>query len=146
MKTDNWPTTITTTSKPSAFPSALRQKRSIGNRSAARAKAKTRTKAGNTNKDDDGGSDVEDGDEDDDDDDDDEDDDDGDEEDLAAEAWPSTREPCPACDNPELLFKAVQLRSADEGTTIFYRCGRCGHRLVLFIILFLFIFYFLRLL
>ena len=52
-------------------------------------------------------------------------------EDLAAEAWPSTREPCPACDNPELLFKAVQLRSADEGTTIFYRCGRCGHRLVI---------------
>lgn len=56
--------------------------------------------------------------------------DDNEDEDLAAEGWPSTREPCPACDYPELLFKAVQLRSADEGTTIFYRCGKCGHRLV----------------
>ena len=46
------------------------------------------------------------------------------------EAWPTTREPCPVCDNPELMFKAVQLRSADEGTTIFYRCGKCGHRYV----------------
>lgn len=108
MKKDNWPTTIITTSKPNAFPSALRQKRSIGNRSAARTRSK------GTRDDVDGN-----------------DDDLEDEEDLAADGWPSTQEPCPACDNPELLFKAVQLRSADEGTTIFYRCARCGHRSVL---------------
>ena len=108
IQKDNWPTTIITTSKPNAFPSALRQKRSIGNRSAAR----TRTKG--TQVDVDGNGDVA----------------DDDEEDLAAEGWPTTQEPCPACDNPELLFKAVQLRSADEGTTIFYRCARCRHRSV----------------
>ncbi|KAH7374089.1 SpRPA12 [Cadophora sp. MPI-SDFR-AT-0126] len=34
---------------------------------------------------------------------------------------------CPKCGAKEMAWSAVQLRSADEGTTIFYRCA-CGHR------------------
>jgi len=36
--------------------------------------------------------------------------------------------PCPKCDNPEMTFTTAQLRSADEGATVFYRCPKCGHR------------------
>ncbi|KAH9205717.1 hypothetical protein DL95DRAFT_317023, partial [Leptodontidium sp. 2 PMI_412] len=34
---------------------------------------------------------------------------------------------CPRCKAKEMGWSAVQLRSADEGTTIFYRCT-CGYR------------------
>merc|ERR1711939_441146 len=34
---------------------------------------------------------------------------------------------CPKCGAKEMSWSAVQLRSADEGTTIFYRCA-CGYR------------------
>jgi DNA-directed RNA polymerase I subunit RPA12 len=39
-----------------------------------------------------------------------------------------TNEECPQCHHPELQFREVQLRSADEGTTVFYTCAECGHR------------------
>lgn len=35
---------------------------------------------------------------------------------------------CPECGNPEMTFYTVQLRSADEGSTVFYSCPKCGHK------------------
>jgi DNA-directed RNA polymerase I subunit RPA12 len=38
------------------------------------------------------------------------------------------KERCPKCDAPEMVFHTAQLRSADEGQTIFYNCVRCGYK------------------
>lgn len=35
-------------------------------------------------------------------------------------------EECPSCKAPEVYFWTMQLRSADEGQTVFYECS-CGH-------------------
>lgn len=35
---------------------------------------------------------------------------------------------CPECSGNKMTWSEAQLRSADEGTTIFYRCVECGHR------------------
>ena len=37
-------------------------------------------------------------------------------------------EPCPKCNHPELYFYTMQLRSVDEGSTVFYECKQCGHK------------------
>ena len=37
-------------------------------------------------------------------------------------------EECPKCKNPRMFFWTQQLRSADEGQTVFYECGKCEHR------------------
>lgn len=37
------------------------------------------------------------------------------------------KEPCPKCNYPELMFHTMQLRSADEGQTVFYECANCHH-------------------
>lgn len=34
---------------------------------------------------------------------------------------------CPSCRRPEMFYHTKQLRSADEGTTVFYRC-ECGYK------------------
>ena len=39
----------------------------------------------------------------------------------------TVREPCPKCKHPELQYYTMQLRSADEGQTVFYECAKCGH-------------------
>lgn len=44
------------------------------------------------------------------------------------EVGASIRETCPKCSNEEMVFTEAQLRSADEGTTIFYRCTKCNFR------------------
>jgi DNA-directed RNA polymerase I subunit RPA12 len=47
---------------------------------------------------------------------------------AVADSQQITNEECPQCHHPELQFREVQLRSADEGTTVFYTCPQCGHR------------------
>ena len=37
------------------------------------------------------------------------------------------KEKCPQCGNPEMEYFTMQLRSADEGQTVFYECPKCGH-------------------
>lgn len=39
----------------------------------------------------------------------------------------TVQEACPKCKHPELQYYTMQLRSADEGQTVFYECARCGH-------------------
>lgn len=46
--------------------------------------------------------------------------------DLQTEA--TIQQACPECGNPEMKFYTLQLRSADEGATVFYRCDKCGHK------------------
>jgi DNA-directed RNA polymerase I subunit RPA12 len=38
------------------------------------------------------------------------------------------QEPCPKCGHPELMFYTMQLRSVDEGSTVFYECSNCAHK------------------
>ena len=78
---DTLPKTIVSESKPSAFPSALRAKRSAVQTLTA--------------------------------------------EDKQTEAV--TQHTCAKCGRKEMFYSAVQMRSADEGSTIFYRCV-CGHK------------------
>ncbi|KAI9015099.1 transcription factor S-II-domain-containing protein [Gaertneriomyces semiglobifer] len=40
----------------------------------------------------------------------------------------TVKEKCPKCDNPEMVFHTAQLRSADEGQTVFYSCVKCGYK------------------
>ena len=81
MLVDTAETSITTVSKPSAFPSILRAKRST---------VQTLT-----------------------------------EDDVQKGAV--IAETCPECGRKEMTFYTQQLRSADEGSTVFYSC-ECGHK------------------
>ncbi|CAG8717860.1 7969_t:CDS:2, partial [Acaulospora morrowiae] len=46
--------------------------------------------------------------------------------DVDKEESASIKEKCPNCGNEEMNYHTMQLRSADEGQTIFYNCTRCG--------------------
>lgn len=35
---------------------------------------------------------------------------------------------CPKCGNDEMHYHTLQLRSADEGATVFYTCTSCGYK------------------
>ena len=36
--------------------------------------------------------------------------------------------PCPKCNNSELSYSTAQVRSADEGQTVFYFCEKCDYK------------------
>ena len=38
--------------------------------------------------------------------------------------------PCPECGEERMRYYTQQLRSADEGSTVFYSCENCGHKSV----------------
>lgn len=38
------------------------------------------------------------------------------------------QEPCPKCAHHEMYFYTMQLRSVDEGSTVFYSCPKCAHK------------------
>lgn len=35
---------------------------------------------------------------------------------------------CPNCGNDKMSYATLQLRSADEGQTVFYTCTKCKHK------------------
>ncbi|EJD43376.1 hypothetical protein AURDEDRAFT_114723 [Auricularia subglabra TFB-10046 SS5] len=47
---------------------------------------------------------------------------------TSGDALLRVKEKCPACGHNEALAKELQLRSADEGSTILYTCADCKHR------------------
>ena len=40
----------------------------------------------------------------------------------------TVEEECPECGHPELEFYTMQMRSVDEGQTVFYECLGCRHK------------------
>ncbi|OWZ77217.1 DNA-directed RNA polymerase III subunit RPC10 [Cryptococcus neoformans Bt85] len=47
------------------------------------------------------------------------------------EAWANvdkTDTACPKCDHRRAYFRQMQIRSADEPMTTFYKCCECGHQ------------------
>lgn len=38
------------------------------------------------------------------------------------------KERCTECGNKEMYFYSRQMRSADEGETVFYECPKCGFK------------------
>jgi len=44
------------------------------------------------------------------------------------EALATVDEVCPKCAHGEARFYTMQLRSVDEGQTVFYECARCKHQ------------------
>lgn len=53
------------------------------------------------------------------------------------------RKDCPKCAATEMTWSEAQLRSVDEGTTIFFRCPDCGHRYDLIYLIIPYSFFFL---
>ena len=48
-----------------------------------------------------------------------------------AEAWDNvdrTQAVCPNCNFQEAFFQQIQIRSADEPMSIFYKCVKCGRQ------------------
>lgn len=41
---------------------------------------------------------------------------------------PTVEEKCPKCGHNEMAFFTQQMRSADEGATVFYTCLKCKYK------------------
>ncbi|XP_014220559.1 DNA-directed RNA polymerase I subunit RPA12 [Trichogramma pretiosum] len=41
---------------------------------------------------------------------------------------PTVDKKCPKCGNDKMSYATLQLRSADEGQTVFYTCTKCKHK------------------
>ncbi|EET00750.1 Transcription factor S-II/ DNA-directed RNA polymerase I 13.1 kDa polypeptide [Giardia duodenalis assemblage B] len=44
------------------------------------------------------------------------------------ESRPIIDEECPKCHHGQAYYTSMQMRSADEGQTIFFECCNCGHK------------------
>jgi DNA-directed RNA polymerase subunit M len=45
----------------------------------------------------------------------------------AIQTMPTVKVACPKCNHDKAAYWQLQTRSADEGSTIFYRCLKCQH-------------------
>ncbi len=45
----------------------------------------------------------------------------------AVQPMPTVKVTCPKCNHNKAVYWQLQTRSADEGSTIFYRCVKCHH-------------------
>ncbi|WXG40699.1 MAG: transcription factor S [Candidatus Freyarchaeum deiterrae] len=45
----------------------------------------------------------------------------------AIQTMPTVKAACPKCNYDKAAYWQVQTRSADEGSTLFYRCLKCGY-------------------
>lgn len=50
---------------------------------------------------------------------------------------PIVERSCPQCKNDKMSYATLQLRSADEGQTVFYTCTECKYVLCTSILLFI---------
>jgi len=49
-------------------------------------------------------------------------------EDVKESDGPVIERTCPKCGNDKMSFATLQLRSADEGQTVFFTCTKCGYK------------------
>lgn len=47
---------------------------------------------------------------------------------ASTDTWSFTDVQCPKCQAAQVQYTTLQLRSADEGTTMFYFCPACSER------------------
>ena len=47
---------------------------------------------------------------------------------MKDESKATIEETCPKCNYHEMTFFTLQLRSVDEGSTVFYECEKCGYK------------------
>ncbi|XP_014253169.1 DNA-directed RNA polymerase I subunit RPA12 [Cimex lectularius] len=48
--------------------------------------------------------------------------------DQGEDEGPIVERRCPKCNNDKMSYATIQLRSADEGQTVFYTCTKCRHK------------------